>query len=171
MKLEYTDGCICTSLTVDDIETIDMDIEAFKNVIKKFLIYGQKNDIKMLIECLHQLIKEGYYEEYNGDEDFNVPDNANYYICHINGKEYEYTEFFNKGTVYDIISINKNICDNNFTEEMYKDMCYLIDRITDVAVLQTIFCHVMERCGVCESSSRPCECCGDYIYHYSLTMD
>ena len=37
MKLKYVDGCICTSLTVDDIETIDMKQEDFKNVIHKLI--------------------------------------------------------------------------------------------------------------------------------------
>lgn len=171
MKLKYTDGCICTSLTVDDVETIDMDIETFKNVIKKFLTYGQKNNFKMLIECLHQLIKEGYYNEYDGDENFDVPDNTNYYTCHINGKQYEYIEFFDKGTVYDIIGIDKNIWDNEFTEKMYNDMCCLIDKLSDIAILQTIFCHVMERCGAYKCSNEPCDCCGDYIRSYTMEID
>ena len=33
MKLEYTEGCVCTSLTVDGKETIDMNVEDFKSVI------------------------------------------------------------------------------------------------------------------------------------------
>lgn len=41
MKLDYTDGCICTSLTVDGIETIYLDIDTFRNVIKKFLTFGR----------------------------------------------------------------------------------------------------------------------------------
>ena len=35
MKLEYTDGCICTSLTVDGKETVDMSKEELKEVIFK----------------------------------------------------------------------------------------------------------------------------------------
>lgn len=37
MKLKYVDGCTCTSLTVDGIETIDMKQEDFKNVIHKLI--------------------------------------------------------------------------------------------------------------------------------------
>lgn len=37
MKLKYVDGCICTSLTVDGVETIDMKPEDFKNVIHKLI--------------------------------------------------------------------------------------------------------------------------------------
>ena len=42
MKLEYTDGCICTSLTVDGKETIDMDTKDFKEVIHKLI--DKEND-------------------------------------------------------------------------------------------------------------------------------
>lgn len=37
MKLKYVDGCVCTSLTVDGIETVDMNIEDFRNVIHKLI--------------------------------------------------------------------------------------------------------------------------------------
>ena len=63
MKLNYTDGCICTSLTVDEIETIDLDINTFKNVIKKILTFGRDKNFTLLIECIHCLIQESYYSE------------------------------------------------------------------------------------------------------------
>ena len=37
MKLKYIDGCICTSLTVDGKETIDMDIDSLKKVVNKLI--------------------------------------------------------------------------------------------------------------------------------------
>lgn len=37
MKLEYTDGCICTSLTVDGVETVDMKTEDLQEVICKLV--------------------------------------------------------------------------------------------------------------------------------------
>lgn len=37
MKLEYADGCTCTSLTVDGKETIDMDINSLKEVVIKLI--------------------------------------------------------------------------------------------------------------------------------------
>lgn len=37
MKLEYTDGCICTSLTVDGKETADMTSEEIKVSIQAML--------------------------------------------------------------------------------------------------------------------------------------
>lgn len=37
MKLKYIEGCICTSLTVDGKETIDMDIDSLKKVVNKLI--------------------------------------------------------------------------------------------------------------------------------------
>lgn len=37
MKLNYTDGCICTSLTVDYTETINMDPEELRKVVHKLI--------------------------------------------------------------------------------------------------------------------------------------
>ena len=164
MKLDYTDGCICTSLTVDGIETIDLDIDTFRNVIKKFLTF--------LLECIHQLIQEAHYAELEENEDEEeFLDNMNHYVCHINNNQYDYTEWWDKSTTYDMICINKNTWDNILTEEMYKDMCNLIDKIDDIAVLQTIFCAVLERCGEYDCSKKPCESCGDYIQHYAMEID
>ena len=37
MKLKYIEGCICTSLTIDGKETIDMDIDSLKKVVNKLI--------------------------------------------------------------------------------------------------------------------------------------
>lgn len=81
MKLEYTYGCVCDSLSIDGVETIDMQEQDFKNVIYK-----------------------------------------------------------------------------------------LIDRESDIAVLQSIYKDLMESQGEYESSDEPCECCGDYVTTYTLNI-
>ena len=169
MKLNYTEGCICTSLTVDGTETIDLDIDTFRNVIKKFLTFGRDKNFDVLFECIHSLIYESYYAELEEEEA--LLDNKNHYVCHINNNQYDYTEWWDKSTRSDMICINKNIWDNILTEEMYKDMCDLIDKIDDIAVLQSIFCSVLERCGKYDCSNKPCECCGDYIRHYAMEIE
>ena len=169
MKLDYTEGCICTSLTVDGTETIDLDIDTFRNVIKKFLTFGRDKNFDVLFECIHSLIYESYYAELEEEEA--LLDNKNHYVCHINNNQYDYTEWWDKSTTSNMICINKNIWDNILTEEMYKDMCDLIDKIDDIAVLQSIFCSVLERCGKYDCSNKPCECCGDYIRHYAMEIE
>lgn len=54
MKLEYTDGCICTSLTVDGKETIDMSKEEFKEVICKLL--DKESDLGVLQDIWRNLV-------------------------------------------------------------------------------------------------------------------
>ena len=171
MKLNYTDGCICTSITVDAQETIDLDIDTFRNVIKKFLTFGRDKNFVVLLECIHKLIQETYYTELDEKEEGEFLDNMNHYVCHINNNQYDYTEWWDKSTTSEMICINKNIWDNILTEEMYKDMCDLIDKIDDIAVLQSIFCSVLERCGKYDCSDKPCDCCGDYIRHYTMEID
>ena len=84
MKLNYTDGCICTSLTVDEIETIDLDINTFKNVIKKILTFGRDKNFTLLIECIHCLIQESYYSELaEKDEEEEIFEKMNKYVCHV----------------------------------------------------------------------------------------
>lgn len=58
MKLEYTDG---TSLTVDGIETIDINIKDFKEVIYKL---DKENDLGTLQSIWIDLIQQqGNYED------------------------------------------------------------------------------------------------------------
>lgn len=46
MELTYTDGCMATSLDIDGVESVDMDIKDFKKVIHK--IVDNINDLASL---------------------------------------------------------------------------------------------------------------------------
>lgn len=62
MKLEYTDGCICTSLTVDGKETVDMSKEELKEVICKIL--DKESDLGVLQDIWCDLVtSQGEYED------------------------------------------------------------------------------------------------------------
>lgn len=62
MKLEYVDGCCSTSLTVNEVETIDMKIEDFKNVIK--LLIDRETDLGTLQDIWTDLMQQqGEYED------------------------------------------------------------------------------------------------------------
>lgn len=61
MKLEYTDGCICTSLTVDGKETIDMNLDSLKEVINKLI--SRETDLGVLQDIWRDLVmSQGEYE-------------------------------------------------------------------------------------------------------------
>ena len=62
MKIESVTGCICDSLTVDDVETVDMDKEAVKDVIKKLI--NREDDLGILQSILIDLVEfQGEFED------------------------------------------------------------------------------------------------------------
>ena len=62
MKIESVTGCICDSLTVDDVETVDMDKEAVKDVIKK--VINREDDLGVLQSILIDLVEsQGEFED------------------------------------------------------------------------------------------------------------
>lgn len=68
MKLEYTDGCICTSLTVDGKETVDMTPEEIKVSIRAML--DRETDIATLQDVWMSLIE--HLGEYKDQDIVNV---------------------------------------------------------------------------------------------------
>lgn len=61
MKLEYTDGCVCTSLSIDGVESIDMEIRDFKNVICRLV--NSEKDLGVLQQIWCRLMEsQGIYE-------------------------------------------------------------------------------------------------------------
>ncbi len=61
MKLEYTEGCTCDSLSVDGVESIDMDINDFKDVLHELL--DRETDLGTLQQVFTTLmVQQGEYE-------------------------------------------------------------------------------------------------------------
>lgn len=62
MKIESVSGCICDSLTIDGIETIDMKITDIKEVIKKLI--DNENDLGTIQSILIDLVEtRGDFED------------------------------------------------------------------------------------------------------------
>lgn len=62
MKLEYIDGCICDSLTVDGIETADMPINDFKKVL--YQLIDRETDLGTLQSIMIKLMEQqGEFED------------------------------------------------------------------------------------------------------------
>lgn len=179
MKLHYTTGCTCTSLTVDGKETIDMSIEDFQKVIHKMIDYAwsKKSDtIQEIIKNLLQETGEFFSLEFGDKPVYNqitvnkfVTDPKLYFlyietpcdesllvceeICSYTGMQKQ--ERWN----------NEKHCN----EENLKAIHMMVDKVTDFADLQDIFCKIMESLG---NGDEPyhCGCCGDWIYSYDLTI-
>ena len=62
MKIKSVTGCTCDSLTVDNVETVDMDKEAIKDVIKKLI--DREDDLGVLQSILIDLVEtQGEFED------------------------------------------------------------------------------------------------------------
>ena len=62
MKIESVTGCTCDSLTVDNVETVDMDKAAVKDVIKKLI--DREDDLGTLQSILMDLVEiRGEFED------------------------------------------------------------------------------------------------------------
>ena len=62
MKIESVTGCTCDSLTVDNVETVDMDKEVIKDVIKKLI--NREDDLGILQSILIDLVEfQGEFED------------------------------------------------------------------------------------------------------------
>lgn len=60
MKINYTSGCICNSLTIDDEESADLSVDDIKDTIIKAL--NKINDAAILQEILITIAETGEYE-------------------------------------------------------------------------------------------------------------
>ena len=62
MKIVNITGCTCDSLTVDDVETVDMDKKDVKEVIKKLV--DREDDLGTLQSILMDLVEtRGEFED------------------------------------------------------------------------------------------------------------
>lgn len=73
MKIEYVYGCICDSLTIDGIETVDMDIKDVRDCVLD--IISRTEDLSLLQSILTEVA------EVNGDfKDLGRCDDCGEYI-------------------------------------------------------------------------------------------
>ena len=67
MKINYVSGCVCDSLTIDNVESIDLPIETLRGAITKAL--NKVNDIAVLQNILMAIAETGDYKDLGHCED------------------------------------------------------------------------------------------------------
>lgn len=68
MKLESVSGCICDSITIDGVETIDLSTDKIKDTIKRLV--DKESDLGLLQSILVDFIEfNGEYEDLGTCED------------------------------------------------------------------------------------------------------
>ena len=170
MKLSYTDGCICTSLTVDDVETIDMPIEELKSVVKT-LFDREENEEVLQTYFLNLITSVGecYLLEYGSG----ALEEVTVHKVLFKERKDKYDYFGEKSMVYidftydDCFVINERKWNFNVTDEIREMFHKLIDMTDDVAVLHECWCASMKSQGKYKDLGH-CDCCGDYITNYTL---
>lgn len=164
MKLEYTSGCICDSLSIDGVETVDIPIKEFQSKLQEIFNktkYKLFNFNDFIVEIIRGSCKRDYFHEIsNEDGDLWIEESI------INNTKYKHVEICYE----DFIFINDKLYDNNLTDAIFSDIVKLISNIQDVAILQSLFMMILESIGEYECSDRPCECCGDFITTYKLEI-
>lgn len=180
MKLYYTTGCISTSLMVDGTETIDLKKEEMKEVVKKMIsyIWGLKHE--STYDIVRSLVQDtgDFYSFMYGEN----PCTNEITVSRYNHNENTYLAVIDLPVGEDYLLVNELICDyskltrqekwdpiKHCTKE-YKDIVFgMIDKVEDFAILQEVFCRIMERVGR-EEEPYYCECCCDTVYSYSLEI-
>lgn len=165
-KLEYVTGCVCTSLMIDGEETIDMDINSFKEVIKEMvcLEYEGINDL------IHDFIID-MISDYTVEPKVMLSQDDNYEIQlfekEVGDVLISYVDIFYD----DMFFINHRLWDKKVDEKIIKMVYQLIDETEDIAIFQTFFCDVIEKYGIMEDGyPHFCDCCGDMILSYTMEI-
>lgn len=153
MKLEMIKGCICDSLTIDDVEEINLTDEKRIEVLVKIGKYVASCDIHKIGEVLSDEL-----EMVNTEEDLEYADD--FYLSLIDKEIIQPLQQFPKEW-------------NHEAEHLARQFrSYLSKYIRDLHpnCLNTLLQTFIEEFGVYEGSVGPCECCGDYIETFTLEI-
>ena len=144
MKLQYTDGCTCTSYDVDGTEFIDLSIEKQRELAIKLINYTNSSQV---FSNIYSFALEYTDELYEMSEE--------------QIKEF-YDSLYSKINEFKILPIEeqKNFCVDYIANYNSSDADWLY---------QNVFEIVLESDGDYKYLGH-CECCGDSIREYTLKI-
>ena len=165
--LKYTNGCTCTSLTVDDVETIDMDINDFRKVIKQMvrLYFHKMNEyvFNFMKDMVSDYTNESKAIQSSKDDFYEV----RVYEKYVDNVLITYCEVFFE----DMIFFDHKLWNKNVNDYVLYLVDKLIDETEDISIFQDFFCKVIGHYGILEDGyPHYCDCCGDYIYSYTMEI-
>lgn len=146
MNLKYTDGCTCTSFDVDGVEFIDLTKDKQHELAIKLINLTNSNYI----------FKDVY--------SYSVENSADLYDMSQDQLHKFYEQVDKKVEEFE----------NNWSEEQKKNFCvkYITeygDKDDDSWLYQHVYEKVLEIEGAYTDLGH-CDCCGDHIRSYSLTI-
>ena len=180
-KLDFTEGCTAFSYLINDVEFVDFEDTKTLRLIINELIRRESN------------VKDLFYQiiEILGAVEID-PDNFENSI--------EAYKFDEAGLWYYVLDNLKEECFNDFKdwEEMEEELNAFLDSLSedsinkikdylislvekvlfndiyiDMGWIQQMLIELVKNSSdtIYTSSDRPCECCGDYIENYKLTLE
>ena len=175
-ELEFTEGCVAFSYLINGVEVVDCDDKSLIEVIVHKLVRRNNNRKDIyghIVDCLSIVHDSG------GDirEYVFVPKRL--FDCLSNEIEtdlYGEVENWNKEE-QNLNEVLRSLSEYEF-EDVKADLICMIDRIIfkeyyDAGTVQDMLIRLVKEDSetVYDCSSKPCECCGDYIEHYKLTIE
>lgn len=167
MHINYTEGCICTSLTIDEIETIDIEISELKKIVKKLLNYERNNKSFLMKDIIMDLIEYSDNNIYVELDNSQINGRVIIYQTKVNNNTYKKVDLFYN----DLILVNDNIWEEKvISDEIFNDIICMVDMVNDISIFQSIIINIVENNGKYKCSDKPCDCCGDYVRTYDLNI-
>lgn len=167
MHINYTDGCICTSLTIDGVETIDFEMIELKKIIKSLLIYEKEKKTSLMKDIIMDLVEYSDNSVYAELDEPEIDGRIIVYQVKVNNKLYKKVDLFYN----DLLLVNNNIWEEKvISDEMFNDIICMVDMVNDISIFQSIIINIVENNGKYKCSNRPCDCCGDYVRTYDLSI-
>lgn len=149
MNLRYTDGCICTSYDINGTEFMDLTINQQRELAIKLINYT--NNVQVFVDIYSESIENIAYAE----------------LCKMSDEQLKeaYTKFDD-----DIMEFK-----NNWTDDDKKKYCisYITDYDIEDSNASWLYQHIFEEVLEADGNYKDhgyCDCCGDHIREYTLTI-
>lgn len=179
MKYEFnfTEGCVAFSYLINDVEFVNYnDMNSMKLIIDKLI--RRTNNRKNLYNLIFDVISNVY--DCGGDVNEYKFDKANLFDYIINEIESDSDVSFEdwKESENKLDEILNSLSDDDMKEIKY-DLIYMVDRVVfedsffDAGLVQWMLIKLVKNDPdtIYYCSEESCDCCGDYIESYKLTIE
>jgi hypothetical protein len=179
-KLDFTEGCVCFSYLINNTEYVDFkDKKAIQDIIDTLLL--RSTNSRQVVNLIMSVLETIRWEL---DEDTNL-EKYRFDICSlfdpivaeiIDNSLLDFSKYWdNENKIKLALAL---MSDDEF-EQIKKYAINLVNtevlglRANDSGWIQDILIELVkyDKDTIYECSSKPCECCGDYIENYKLTIN
>lgn len=174
--LDFTEGCVAFSYLINGVEFVDCnDKSLFESIMNKLV---RRSDSRKDI-CDHILNCLSIVRDSEDDIREFMFEPKDLWDCLLNEIETDLDDGFEdwRENEKNLDEALMNLSEDEF-EDIKEELIYMMDRIVfdkyyDAGAVQDMLIRLVKNDSetVYDCSSEPCECCGDYIEHYKLTIE